>query len=236
MRRFLLSLILFSVAVPAAAADRTYSITSFDRIRIDGPYDVRLTVGGSPRAVASADADMLDDLDVRVEGSTLVVGSSLDNRQEQNAVAHAAPVITLSTPDLRSATVIGGGKLVIDGRMKAQRLDLQLNGSGALGVSGVQTDELYATLLGSGVITLAGTTNRARLITSGPGTIAATPLTVRDLTVSLDGTGETDATARYTAAATSTGLGRIVIQGDATCTVKALAGGPIVCGKASAPQ
>jgi hypothetical protein len=236
MRCLLLSLVLLVVAAPAAAADRTYSITSFDRIRIDGPYDVRLTVGGSPRAVASADPDVLDDLDVRVEGSTLVVGSSLDDRQEQNAVAHAAPIITLSTPDLRSASVIGGGKLAIDGKIKTQRLDLQLNGSGALGVSGVQTDELYATLLGSGAIALSGTTNRARLVTSGPGTFAATPLTVRDLTVRLDGTGETDATARYTAAATSTGLGRIVIQGDATCTVNAQAGGPIVCGKGAAPQ
>jgi hypothetical protein len=236
MRRLFFPLILLAIAAPASAADRTYSITSFDRIRVDGPYDVRLTVGGSPRAVASADPDMLADLDVHVEGSTLVIGSSLDERQEQDAVANAAPVITLSTPNLRSAAVIGGGKLAIDGAVKAQRIDLQLNGSGALGVSGVQADELYATLLGSGSMTLAGTSNRARLISSGQGTISATPLVASDLTVRLDGTGETDATARYTANATSTGLGRIVIHGNAACTVKAQAGGPIVCGQGGTAQ
>ena len=234
IRRPLL-LVLIGLAAPAAAADRVFSVSSFDRVRVEGPFDVRLTVGGSPRARASGDRRMIDDLDIRVEGTTLIVGSGLNDWAEQGPVRGAAPVITLSTPALRGAAVVGGGKLAIGGAMKAQQLDLQLTGSGALGVTGIKADQLNATLLGTGSMALAGDAAKVRLITSGPGAIAAAPLIAGDLNVRMDGTGDTEATARFTAAATSTGLGRIVIHGNAACTVKALAGGPILCGK-DAPQ
>jgi hypothetical protein len=61
------------------------------------------------------------------------------------------------------------------------------------------------------------------------------PLTVSDLVVRLDGPGETQASARFTADLTSTGLGRIVVSGGAKCTTNAQAGGPILCGPDAKP-
>jgi len=235
MIRPLFLLVLIGLAAPAAAADRVFSVSSFDRVRVEGPFDVRLTVGGSPLAKASGDQRVIEDLDVRLEGTTLIVSAGQNDWAEQGQAHGPAPVITLSTLNLRSATVLSGGKLTIDGAVKARQLDLQLTGSGVLGVSGIKADQLNATLLGTGTIALAGDAAKARLITSGPGSIAAASLATGDLNVRMDGTGETEASARFTAAATSTGLGRIVIHGNAACTVKALAGGPILCGKDAPP-
>ena len=44
---------LLLAAAPASAAERNYSVSSFDRIRVDGPYRVTLTTGVSPFAKAS---------------------------------------------------------------------------------------------------------------------------------------------------------------------------------------
>lgn len=61
------------LAAPAAAATRSYTVTSFDRVRVDGPYSVQLSTGRSPFARASGSAQALDGLSLRVEGRTLVI-------------------------------------------------------------------------------------------------------------------------------------------------------------------
>lgn len=236
MLRLLSAFTLLLFALPADAAVRHYSIGSFERIRVEGPFDVRLTVGTSPGASAEGDGGVTDDIDIRVEGTTLIVGQGVNGWGEQpRAGTSGAAVIRVSTGLIRSAVVIGGGRLIIDGPVRGQRVDLALTGSGTLGVSGVDTDQLYASLTGSGAVTLSGRSARVRLNTNGPGTIEATALTAEDLTLYLDGSGETRATARRTANITTTGIGAATVYGQPACTVKATAGGPISCGKLAAP-
>jgi hypothetical protein len=236
MIRTLPALALIFLAGPAQAAERTYSIGSFDRIRVEGPFDVRLAIGPSPGARAEGDRHATDDLDIRVEGTTLIVRAGVSGWGEQPvAGATGAPVITVSTATIRSAAVIGGGRLSIDGPVRGQRIDLSLTGSGSLGVAGLEADQLYVTLLGSGDIALAGRAAKVHLSTSGPGRITAAPLVAGDLTLRLDGNGETQVTARYTANVTTTGIGAATVYGTPACTVKAVAGGPISCGKLPQP-
>lgn len=236
MIRAALILAIVSLAAPATAADRAYTLTNFDRVRVDGPFDVRLTVGGtSASGIASGDPEMLANLDIQVQGTTLIVRNSANSWSERGKAGSPAPVITLAAPDLRSAAVIGGGRLAIGGRVRGQRLDLRVTGSGSIDARGIDYDELVVTLIGAGNVALAGRSGRARLLTNGSGVIAAIPLMVSDLIVRLDGPGETRASARYTADLTSTGLGRIVVAGDAKCVTKAQAGGPILCGAGATP-
>jgi hypothetical protein len=229
-------LALLSLAAPATAAERTFSIGSFDRIRVEGPFEVQLTTGKSPGARAEGAARATEGLDIRVEGTTLIVRAALNGWGEQPvAGSTGAPVIRVSTQAIRSAAVIGGGQLTIDGAIKGQRIDLSLTGSGSLGAAALDADQFNATLLGSGSMKLGGRAAKVRLITSGSGTIDATPLSAGDLILRLEGPGETRATARFTANVTTTGLGAATVFGKPACTVKATAGGPISCGKLPTP-
>lgn len=225
-----LALSFVTVAFPAAAAERNYSVSSFDRIRVEGPFEVALTTGKPPGARATADARTLDLLTLRVEGGTLIVRMGGKGWGETPKSATTAPVIALSTPGLRVAIVNAGAKLTV-GRMVGQRIDVSVNGSGTLVVAAAQADQLNATLIGSGTMTIGGRAMRARLQSSGAGMIDAGQLTVNDLAVLLDGAGEIRAVARYTAQVTTTGLGRVTVAGNPACTVRAAAGGPVVCGK-----
>jgi hypothetical protein len=236
MIRLLPVLALLLVSLPANAAERTYSVGSFDRIRVEGPFDVRLVAGKSPGARAEGTTRATEGLDIRVEGTTLIIRAALNGWGEQPvAGSPGAPVIRVSTQAIRSATVIGGGQLTIDGAIKGQRVDLSVTGSGSLGVAGLNADQLNASLLGSGSMKLGGRAARVRLATSGSGVIDAAPLSAGDLILRLDGTGETRATARFTANVTTSGLGAATVYGSPACTVKAIAGGPISCGKLPTP-
>ncbi len=227
-RLILIALIAFATT-PVRAADRNYSISSFERIRVEGAFEVRLATGKAPAARATGDASALEALSLTVEGQTLIVRARPLAVGESPPSPKIALVITLATPAIRSAAVNGGGRLTID-RLVGQRVDLSVNGAGALGVSGVAADQLVAIVIGAGTLSVTGRAGRARFQLSGPGTVDATALIVNDLVARSEGNGELRLSARYTADLISTGLGAITVLGKPSCIVKSQGGGPISCG------
>ncbi|MES3099825.1 GIN domain-containing protein [Sphingomonas faeni] len=236
--RYLLAVLLLSspASGQSVATSRTVSVGSFDRVRVEGPFEVRVTIG-SPRATITGDPSIAESVAVRVDGTTLSVRKGTGGWGEQprgggssSGRGGAGPIlVTLSTPGLTSASVAAGGRLTI-AKMRGMRVDVTVTGNASLALIAADTDQLNATLIGTGQMTLAGRAARARLVTSGPGAIDASGLVVDDLTVHLDGVGETKAAARYTAQVTNSGLGSVTVTGNAKCRVDAAAGGPVVCG------
>jgi hypothetical protein len=234
--RALLTLALLVLAFPATAADRTYTIGSFDRVRVTGPFEVRLAVGGSPGARATGERELLDQVEVDVNGGMLVVSMGTNGWGERGAAPSAVPVVILSTPRLESATVNGGGRLVIE-NMEGQALTLTVTGPGSIEAKGLDARQLDATVLGTGALHLAGEAAKARLTSNGPASIDAAALNVDDLTVRTDGAGEAHVAARYTADVTATGVGRVIVEGDPACVIRPDRGhAPVVCGRVDRAQ
>ncbi|TPG14198.1 DUF2807 domain-containing protein [Sphingomonas koreensis] len=230
MIRIALALALFAIPSLAAAADRSFIVGSFDRVRVDGPFAVTVVTGKSPAARASGSLDALDALTIRVNGDTLLVSMGAGNWTSDSGKMVVPPTITLATPSLRAATINSGATLAIDA-MKGQTVSLALNGSGALSVGAIDADQFDATIVGTGRMTLAGKAARGRFTVSGPGSFDAGALIVSDLTARSDGPGELDLAARYTADVTTSGLGLVSVAGAPSCTIHAIAGGPVKCGK-----
>lgn len=216
IRALLLSLLL---AAPAAAADRTVGTGSFERLRVEGPFEVRVTPG-SPAARLSGDRDAIDAVSVRVEGGTMIVRAGANVWGERRTGAVTDPVVvTLSTPALVSAASNGGAVIALAG-MRGDRIDLGVTGSGAVTLDAATAADLNATVIGTGTITIAGRTTRARLLANGPGTIDAARLDAGDATVRLEGVGAIRVRARYTAQVSNAGLGTIDITGPAKCVIR----------------
>lgn len=230
MIRPLLALALLGLPGIAHAADRSFLVGSFTRVRVDGPFAVTVTTGQSPGAHATGGAEGLDGLTIRVDGDTAVVTMGAGDWSSDSGQMVAPPRVTLTTPTLNAATINAGATLSIDA-MKGQKVSLAVNGSGALSVGAVTADQLVAQIVGTGQMTLAGTAQRAQVVVSGAGSVDATGLIVNDLTARSDGPGRLDLAARYTATVTTTGLGPVTVAGSPSCTVRAVAGGPVRCGK-----
>ena len=230
-----MKLLLLVALLPAAAAaaERPVFVGSFDRLRVEGPFRVTVTAGRSPSARIGGDPRLLDHVEVRVDGTTLVVRPTIERWQEQPETRGTTPVtVTLATPVLSSASVVGGGEVTIaNGR--AARLDLTVAGAGSIALTGANADQANATVIGAGRIAIAGRAGKARLLVNGAGRIDAATLDAGELTVRVDGPGETLARARYTATVTNIGLGHVTIAGSPRCIVRSDAGGPVQCGPAA---
>lgn len=227
MTRTLPLALLAFVAVPAGGAERTYSITDFDRIHVDGPYRVTLTTGRSSAARAEGSTEALDHVSIEVQSGTLRIRR---NRSAWGSLPAAGPVtVALTTRDLRNAQLVGSGSLDID-RAKGLRVDLSVSGSGRLNVGSVEADNLLVGLLGGGRITLAGRTKQLRATVQGSGDLAATGLTADDAQIASDTSGNVAVAVAKTVRVTATGAGDVEIVGSPTCTVQAKGSGQIRCG------
>lgn len=236
MIRFL-PLALGVLATPAVAAERNYSVGSFDRIRVDGPFRVVLTTGASPGAKAEGDPRVTDTLDIRVEGVTLIVRAGVNGWGEQPVAGRAgAPIIRVSTGMIRNASLTGGGDLTIVGPVKGQRIGLQLAGSGSMRADGLDADIFSASVFGTGSMTLGGRAAKVNLSTNGSAQMQAGNLVAGDLAINTDGNGDMTAQARFTATITAAGVGSVTVLGKPACIVRGKPSGPVSCGKTPPPE
>ncbi|SOB78899.1 Putative auto-transporter adhesin, head GIN domain [Sphingomonas guangdongensis] len=220
---------LLALLLPTAgpAEERPYMVTGFDRIRVEGPFEVRVTTGAPVGASASGAERSLDGLSVRASGRTLVVSRSSTGWGGYPGERPALPVVTVRTTLLRSATVLGGGRVSID-RVGGQTVDLAVSGAGELSVGTVAADRLTAAVIGSGALTLGGAAQEARFQSNGPARIDAGALRVRDLTVYAQGTGDGRYAAERSASVNAVGQGSVTIAGTPACKIAGDA--PITCG------
>ena len=220
-----------ALSVPAAAAERVVGVGSFTRLRVQGGFDVRVAPG-SPRVTISGDREAIEAVDAHVENDALVLRRTVSGSWSERPVdARRTPVaVTITTPSLTNVALIGGARVAV-ARMAGPRVDLAVTGTGSVAVAASQADQVDVRIVGSGTVAIAGRAATARLSTNGPGTIDAASLDAGDVVVRLDGLGTTSARARFTAAITNTGLGSVTVAGNARCTVRADAGGPVECGR-----
>jgi hypothetical protein len=222
--------VLLTAAAPAAAADRAYPVTDFDRVQVEGPYEVTLVTGGASAARASGSEAALERVTVEVQSGLLRIHP---NRSGWGGYPgeRAGPVrIAVSTRDLRAATVIGAGMLRID-RIRGLRADLSLSGSGRIDVRRVDADVLMLGLIGSGRITAAGNAKQVRATIQGSGDLDAAALAADDLVLNAETAGTVAIAARRTAKIKAGGSGNVEVSGPAACTVTATGAGQVRCGR-----
>jgi hypothetical protein len=223
-------LALAAAATPAAAAERNYSVTDFDRVQVEGPYQVTLRTGLSSSARAEGSAGALDRISIDVQGHTLRVRP---NRSAWGGYPgdRTGPVaIFLATRDLRSAAVTGSGNLDIDSA-KGLRVDVSVSGSGRLGVGRVDADNLVVGLLGGGRISLAGHARQLKATIQGSGDLAASAFKAEDAQVTADTAGSVALEATRTVKLRASGTGDVQISGNASCTIEGEGSGRILCGR-----
>ena len=222
MKALLPALVLatLATAAPAAAADRNFSITSFDRVRVQGPYKVTLTTGVAPFAVATGSNEALDRVSVEVEGRTLVVGASTSSWGGYPGQATGPVEISVGTHDLSAAWINGAGTLAID-RVRGLEFDLSLQGSGSAAIANAEVDVLKVGLSGSGSASVAGKAPRLTAIVRGTSSLDAGGLVTKDAVVGAEGPADVSFVATDSAKIDARGTSSVKVDGNPACTVKA---------------
>jgi hypothetical protein len=219
-----------AAAAPAAAAERAYSVADFDRVQVDGPYDVVLATGGPSGVRATGSQLAIDGVTIEVSGGLLRVHANHAAWGGYPGASAGSVKIYAITRELRSAAVRGSGSLAID-RARGLRVDLNVTGSGRLSVAALDADQLNLGLLGAGRLTLAGAAKQMRATIQGTGDLDAARLKVDDAQLTTDTAGSVAFQARRSAKVKALGSGAVDVAGTADCTVEASGGGSVRCGR-----
>ena len=208
------------LASPALGAERNYSVTSFDRIRVDGPYQVTLKTNVAPFAKASGAQASIDGLSIRVEGRTLIVRANPSGGWGGYPGEARGPVtIALGTHDLSTAWVNGAGALAID-RVKGLHFDLAIQGSGAASIGSANVDQMRIGLSGAASSRVAGKALKMTATVRGASTLDAEALAVNDAVIGAEGPATVRASVSGTAKVNALGLASVALAGTPSCTAK----------------
>jgi hypothetical protein len=231
LARATIPLTLLLLGSVAQAAERRYSITDFDKIRVVGASRVIIETGRATTVRAVAERDALDLLSVESLDRTLTI-QPIGGTVATDARALAKPVtIYITTPSLSTAKLNGSGAISI-ATLRGIQADISLTGSGQISIAKVMADSLNARLSGSGTLTLAGKALKVDANIKGSGSIAASSLNVTDLKLMAASSGTIGMSASRTAMVTATGSGTVAITGGPSCTVQNIGVGTVTCGKA----
>jgi hypothetical protein len=208
-----------ALAAPAAAATRTFGITSFTKVRVEGPYKVTLTSGVAPFAKAIGSTTALDRVAIDVRGDTLVIQTN-PSAWGGYPGADPGPVeVSVGTHDLTSAALTGAGSLAIS-RVKGLSFALSVQGSGSAQIDDVAADQLEVNLAGTANAKLQGHALKLTALVRGLSSIDAAKLTTPDAHITADGSATVDVAVTETARVDAWGPATIRFSGRPACTLK----------------
>lgn len=200
------------------AATRNFGISGYDRVRIDGPYEVRLATGVAPFARAKADRNSaLDSVNIRVDGRTLIISKT--NSWGGDEGNDGPVVIELGTHDLSTVWLNGTGTLQID-KVRGMALDLNITGAGSAQIGAVDIDQLKVGIAGSGSVRLAGRAGKLTAIVRGASSFDGEGLKANNADIGAEGPSLIKLTVSDTAQVDAFGMANVVLQGGPACTVK----------------
>lgn len=203
----------------AFAATRSFTVTGFDRVRVDGPFKVVLTTNVAPYARATGSAAALDGISVDVEGQTLIIRPKASGWTNYPDEATGPVTVSIGTHDLERAWVNGSGSLAVD-KVRGPSLDLAVQGVGSVEVGEVRVDQLQVGMSGSGSAVISGTAQEATAIVRGASSLDASALTAKNATVGAAGTAVVKLSATRTVKIDAKGPVSIELSGNPVCTVR----------------
>lgn len=216
---FLAAAALAAIAAPAGAATRSFGITSFTKVRIEGPYKVTLATGVAPFARASGSATALDRIAIEVRDDTLVVNTNPSAWGGYPGEQVGPVEISLGTHDLTNVSLTGAGSVAID-RVKGLTFSLSAQGAVAAQIGDVAADELRLNLAGAASAKVGGHALKLTALVRGLSLLDAAKLSTRDAHVTADGSATVDAVATDTARVDAWGPATIRFAGRPACTLK----------------
>lgn len=222
MRSFLLAaaaLAATAIAAPADAATRNLSITSFEKLRVEGPFKVTLRTSTAPYARAVGDQGALDRITVEMRNNVLIIRNGSSTVGDYTGRDVGPVSIELGTHDLSSAWLTGSGSLAID-RVRGLSFDLSVQGSGAADIGDVRVDQFTLALFGTASARLAGRSAKVTADLRGISALDAGGLDAHDIDLVIDGAATINAAASGSAKINASGPATVRLSGRPSCTIR----------------
>ena len=209
-------------------AQRSFQVGAFDRIALEGSPDVVVAVGAAPSVRAEGDADLIERLEVIVEGAKLSIRVREGSGRWFSFRRHRGVTLHVTVPSLAGVAIAGSGDVRVD-RVEGSNFNGAIAGSGDLEIGTLAVGEANFSVSGSGSVRASGRADRAMVSVAGSGDIDLARLEAGDATLGMAGSGDIGIRATRTATIDLRGSGDINVSGPARCTVNKRGSGEVRC-------
>jgi hypothetical protein len=217
--------------------------------RINGEEGVPLaeldTNGAAPNElVLVADAEVIvsqgDRFEVAVEGDTkdtlrfVLEGETFGITRDQDSDNDASKaIVRVTTPAL--ARIVIGGSGSVEAQTMTANPEIVIGGSGSVTIDRIAAETLEITIGGSGKVRGSGSADRLEINVGGSGDVKMPGLKAQRAEIAIGGSGDVHFASDGEVTASIAGSGDIVVEGRATCSIKAIGSGTLSCRKAQQP-
>lgn len=227
MKLFVLAAL--GVASPVFAAERSLSVTDFDRLRVEGGFTVEVRTGTATSAKVIGTPAAIDVTSVEVQGRQLNIRRNRSSWGGYPGQVPPAATIRITVPLLAYVWVTGPATVTVE-RLKGQRVAASLEGSGSLAIANVMADRVELGTFGSGTLTVAGTVGTLTAVARGGGRFEASKLVAADAKLTSESAGAVTLSVKRAVNVTMTGPGTVTVLGKPACTVTNTGSGSVRCG------
>jgi len=225
----LAALIAAAVVQPAGAAERKFSISGFDNIRVRGGVNVIITTGKGPSAKAQGTTrKILDRVSLERNGDQLVVSMRPKSISGGRHSSDEPVTIHMTAHNIKSITHLGSGRVTLDS-LSGRSPRARLGGFGTMQIGNVDSDKLDIAMTGGGHLTITGKARDVRITLQGASIFDGSALTAEKLILVHRGPSGSHIAVTREADINNNGTGVIRIDGRPNCKVRTDGSAEIIC-------
>jgi hypothetical protein len=219
--RIILSLLVISFSSQAFAfapdqITKKIRVGNFHSLEIGSAFEIHVFKGNVNAISATGNEKGLEDLEVRLEGSTLVV--SLDESYWKNwknwKGGSNKIVLNITMPQLRKAEFTGATKVFLEGFTDEEEMSLYCSGASKLSANKLVADKLIVELSGATKVEMAGQVLKLSLGLSGASHVILSDMIVRDADVEASGASHVELNVQKSLRVEASGASKITYRGN----------------------
>ena len=186
---------------------RNFDVSGFDRIHFSIPTAMTVSQDSKYAFELTADANVFDYIDVRVEDGVLTVGVTKGAR-----IKSMKGKAVLFLPEIKEIEAAGSGDIVLsECKIPAAVSRFNVSGSGSISAD-IEAETVLAEISGSGDILLRGKAENLKCSVTGSGEIEAFELPAANADCNITGSGSIEVNAQKTLAAKIAGAGCVLYR------------------------
>ena len=192
----------------------TWEVGEFTDVRVELYANIEFYSAPSDIVTLEIQPNLREHIVVEESGGVLTVRSS----RSINVTGGRAPVLTISTPELRNLRLAGAGVFTAHDTIATDSLTLSFDGAGS-GTAAIDVVDLRINMSGAASFNLSGSADTARFNLSGAGSIEAFGLQTREASVDLSGVGTVRVNSSENLRINASGVGTVEYRGSPTVDI-----------------
>ena len=230
---FSLLLVGFSTRAFALAPEqitKKIRVGNFQSLEIGSAFEIHVFKGNVYALSASGDERALEDLEVRVEGSKLIIylDESYWKSWKNWKGGSNKIVLNITMPRLRNAEFNGATKVSLEGFTDEEEMSLHCSGASKLSSSKLVADKLVIDLSGATKVEMGGQVLKLSVGLSGASHVNLSDMVARDVDVDASGASHVQLNVQKSLRVDASGASKIEYTGNPLNLTKDLSGASVV--------